>query len=135
MRNLVKDLVLRSSSMEIAMGIALGSGYFLLLRAAVYSVAEPLVLNTAGIYLRSESQFAGSNYTYPVIWDYFLSYLVAFLITLFTVAVIFRLRAAADLAHERECPACLSMVPLVASRCAFCRSDLLPVQTEASATS
>jgi large conductance mechanosensitive channel len=123
-----RDFVTRGSVVELAVAVVVALALVNLLRSLVVDVVTPLVGVAGGLDFGSlDLTLNGSTIRYGA----FLNELVAFVLT--AAAVFFgvvkplsayqRRRAVAP-AATAECERCLSTVPVGATRCPFCTSDL-----------
>lgn len=148
MLNEFKEFIARGNVIDLAVGVIIGGAF----GKIVTSLTEDILLPPVGMALGKidfSSLFLSLNgQTYPsvevartagapvVAWGLFLNNLVNFLIVAFCifllVKAINRLHRKKEGAPEtpapamRECPDCLSSVPVKARRCSHCTSALEP---------
>jgi large conductance mechanosensitive channel len=138
-----KTFILRGNVVDLAVGIVIGAAFGAVVTALVKDLITPLVAAFGG-----QPDFSGLLFTInksKFLYGDFINSVVAFLII---AAVVFFLvvrpvnalmaRRKTDLPAEpttRECPYCLSSIPLAATRCAFCTSAVDPAVAPASKTS
>lgn len=133
-----RDFALRGNVLELAVAVVLGAAFGRIVTSLVDDVLmPPLGLALGGMDFRelfinlsgqsyatlAEAQAAGA----PVIrYGLFLNTIVAFLIVAFAIFLLVRQlnRFFAKPAATRECPYCLSGIPLKATRCAHCTAQL-----------
>lgn len=139
-----REFAMRGNVIDMAVGIIIGAAFGKIVSSLVEDVLMPplgLILGKvdfSNLYIRLTTQ------TYPsfeaakaagapmIRIGLFLNAVINFLIVavalFLLIRVINRLRAKpeepAEAPTTRECPYCLSTVPLVASRCAYCTSEL-----------
>jgi len=137
-----KAFILRGNVVDLAVGIVIGAAFGGLVQALVKDIITPL------IPAHSKSGLSGFTLQIPVtgtqlfIGD-FINTLISFLILalvifFFVVKPVNALMARykpkdAGPATTRECPFCLSTVPIKATRCAYCTSQLPPAEEPAAA--
>ena len=137
-----KTFILRGNVVDLAVGIVIGAAFSGLVQALVKDIITPL------IPAHGKSGLSGFAPTIPVtgtqlfIGD-FINTLISFLILalvifFFVVKPVNALMARykpkdAGPTTTRECPFCLSTVPIKATRCAYCTSQLPPAEEPAAA--
>lgn len=107
------------------------SGFLALLVAFLIAIATWDVMASAVLYIGVPAVGAifgtnlevESNENY-ILYGYGLGSLVALFIVLWIARAILRTR----LETSRECPYCISRIPLAARRCAFCAEALEPIK-------
>lgn len=135
-----KEFALRGNVLDLAVALVIGAAFGKIVTSFVTDVLMPpigLVLGRvdfASLFINLSSQpyatlkdarAAGA----PVIaYGTFLSTIVDFVIIAFVVFLVVRqinrMRAPAPAPATKECPRCASMIPLKATRCPHCTSDL-----------
>jgi large conductance mechanosensitive channel len=136
--NEFKTFILRGNVVDLAVGIIIGASFSSLVQALVKDIITPLIPtpSTSGL-----STFAP---TIPVLGTKllvgdFINTIISFLILALVVFffVVKPVNALTALAKPketsaapttRECPFCLSDVPIKATRCAYCTSQLPPAE-------
>jgi len=127
-----KEFLLRGNLVELAVAVVIGVAFASLIDAVVQDLITPLLAAIGG-----EPDFTALTFTINdsvFRYGHFLNQLLAFLLI---VAVIFflvvkpvnalmaRRKTEAPLDETtRECPECLSSIPVAARRCAFCTAQL-----------
>jgi hypothetical protein len=122
---------LRSGSFwAIAVAVALGYGVFQLASTIIGYVFYPLVyrlidvdLNTIPIHLAESNRFDQSSYLDSILLGPILRVVLSGLLTLIVLAQAYLWSLTAASADSVECPYCLSVIPVEASRCAYCGAD------------
>ncbi len=123
-----RDFALRGNVMDMAVGVIIGSAFA--------SIVTSLTDNFINPILNMVTQ--GARYTLTDIGGFcsnFLSSVVNFIIMAFILFVLVRLvNTAMSLGKKKkqepeapatkECPYCLSQIPIKATRCAYCTSVL-----------
>jgi large conductance mechanosensitive channel len=140
-----KKFALQGNVMDMAIGIIVGAAFGKIVSSLVADVLMPTIgllvgkIDFSSLFLNLSGQdyaslAAAKAAGAPTInYGIFLNNLFDFLIVAFVVFLLVkqinRLKAKpvpAAAPTTRDCPRCLSAVPLKASRCAFCTSDLQP---------
>jgi large conductance mechanosensitive channel len=126
-----RDFILRGSVVDLAVGVVIGAAFNSVVQSFSKGVITPLIGIPGKISLGDVAfSINGSKF---LIGD-FINTLISFLITA-AVVYFFVVRPMNWLASRRktetaveettrECPYCLSKIPIKASRCAFCTADL-----------
>jgi len=143
--NEFKTFILRGNVVDLAVGIMIGAAFSNVVQALVKDIITPLIPAPSASGL---SSFAP---TIPVIGTKFLvgdfinaviSFLILALVIFFFVvkpvnALTARLKPkdTPGAPTTRECPFCLSTIPIQATRCAYCTSQVPPAEVPAPATS
>lgn len=123
-----KEFVTRGNVVDLAVAVVIGAAFGTLVESMVADLLTPVVAAIIGEPDFSELTFTinDSKFTY----GNFINALIAFLsvsaaIYFFVVAPMNHFRRDEE-ETTRECPECLSEVPLAATRCANCTTELKP---------
>ena len=141
-----KEFAMRGNVVDMAVGIIIGAAFGTIVKSLVSDVIMPpiglllgnvdftnlfVVLKagaTAGPYASlADAQAAGAV---TINYGFFINTIISFLIVAFAVFMIIKQmnrmkkEAPAAAPSTKECPFCLSAVPLKATRCPYCTSDL-----------
>jgi len=139
-----KEFAMRGNVLDMAVGIIIGAAFGQIVTSFVQDVLMPPVGRLLG-HVDFSNLFVNLSGThYPTIaaakaagaatlnYGLFLNTIINFLIVAFAVFLLVhqvnRLapKPAPAPAATRDCPYCLSTIPLKATRCAHCTSELLP---------
>ena len=143
-----KEFVLRGNVMDLAVGVILGTAFGTIVKSLVSDIIMPPIgLLLGGVDFSSlflllkagspsppyaslaDAQAAGAV---TISYGVFINTIVSFLIVAFVIFLLVRSlkrmtekgEAAPAEPTTKECPYCLSTVPIKAIRCAYCTSDL-----------
>ena len=142
-----KEFALRGNVVDMAVGIIIGAAFGTIVKSLVDDVVMPPIgLLLGGVDFASffvllkagapgapyaslaDAQAAGAvTINYGVFINSVISFLVVALVTFFLIRMMNRMRREEEAPSEpttKECPFCLSTVPIKASRCAHCTSQL-----------
>jgi large conductance mechanosensitive channel len=142
-----RKFVLRGNVVDLAVGIVIGAAFGAVVTAFVTGVITPLVglagsqnFDKLGVCLKGSCPVdaktgipTGHVLLYGSVLTAILSFLIlAFVIYFFVVKPLNRLmeryKTEPDVATPtKECPECLSSIPVAALRCAFCTVEQLDV--------
>lgn len=138
-----KTFLLRGNVVDLAVGIVIGAAFGTVVKALVTDLITPLIptgSNTGLAELSYTLPFTGSKLLIGDFLNNVLSFLIiAFVVYFFVVLPVNSLMSRYKKPEEpvvvttRDCPSCLSSVPLKATRCAFCTSVLPAVEESATA--
>ncbi|HKB08319.1 MAG TPA: large-conductance mechanosensitive channel protein MscL [Candidatus Polarisedimenticolia bacterium] len=140
-----KKFALQGNVLDMAIGIIIGAAFGKIVSSAVNDILMPPIgllvgnLDFSSLFLNLSSQpyetlalakAAGApTLNYGIFLNNVIDFVIVAMVIFMLVKQINRLKAKpapAAAPTTRECPRCLSSVPLKASRCAFCTSDLQP---------
>jgi large conductance mechanosensitive channel len=130
-----KQFLLRGNVVDLAVGIVIGAAFAAVVQAAITDLLTPLVAAIFGQPDFNALTFTinGSTFRYGHFLNVLLAFItVALVVFFFVVKPINRLMEMANRRESpdpttRKCPQCLSEIPIDASRCAFCTSEVAPV--------
>lgn len=136
-----RDFALRGNVLDLAVAVVLGAAFGRIITSLVDDLLMPplgllfggvdfrelfIDLSRRGYATLAEAQAAGA----PLIrYGQFLNTIVAFLIVAFAIFLLVRqlnrfFAKPATAPATRDCPYCLSSIPLKATRCAHCTAQL-----------
>jgi large conductance mechanosensitive channel len=127
-----KQFVLRGNVVDLAVGIVIGAAFGAVVTALVKDLITPLIAAIFGSHDFSALAFTinGSRFAYGDFLNAVLAFVtiaaaVFFLVVKPVNALMARRRTEPPVDETtRQCPECLSEVPIAARRCAFCTSQL-----------
>jgi large conductance mechanosensitive channel len=140
-----KKFALQGNVLDMAIGIIIGAAFGKIVSSLVSDVLMPPIglivgnLDFSGLFINlsgqpyatlAQAKAAGApTISYGLFLNNVIDFLIVALVVFLMVKQINRLKARpapAMAPTTRDCPRCLSTVPLKATRCAFCTSDLQP---------
>ncbi|HEX2351010.1 MAG TPA: large conductance mechanosensitive channel protein MscL [Ktedonobacterales bacterium] len=132
-----KAFLLRGNVVDLAVAVVIGAAFGAVVAALVADLITPLVAAIFGQPNFGAIAFTVNHSTFKI--GDFINVLVSFIIL---AAVIFflvvkpinflmahRKQQAPGLPTTRECPYCISEIPLAATRCAFCTQEVPSLET------
>jgi large conductance mechanosensitive channel len=143
-----KEFALRGNVVDMAVGIIIGAAFGTIVKSLVDDIIMPpigmllgnvdfanlLILLKAGSPAGPYASLADAKTAGAVTINYgvFINAIISFLIVAFVVFLLIRSMNRMKKEEEappaepttKECPYCLSTVPIKASRCAYCTSEL-----------
>jgi len=137
-----KEFAMRGNVMDMAIGIIIGAAFGKIITSVVNDVIMPpiglllgkvdfskLYINLSGQHydtLKQAQEAGAATINYGVFLNTLIDFVIVALVIFLLVKQINRLKRepAPVPASTKECPYCLSVIPLRASRCGFCTSTL-----------
>jgi large conductance mechanosensitive channel len=129
-----KAFLLRGNLVQTAVGIVIGLAFAAVVTAFVADLITPLIAAIFGKPNFADLTFTINNSTFK--YGDFINAVITFVlvaVVLFFVvvkpvnALVARSRKDPEDPTTRACPECLSEIPVEATRCAFCTSEVAPV--------
>ena len=124
--------MLRGNLIELAVAVVIGTAFTALVTALVKDLITPLIAAIGGkpnfsslSFTLNHSRFAYGDFINAILAFLIIAAVVYFLVVLPIGKVMERV-VRAKVATERECPECLSEIPLAAGRCMYCTSQVTP---------
>jgi large conductance mechanosensitive channel len=127
-----RQFLLRGNLVDLAVAVVVGAAFGAVVTAMVKDLITPLIAAVGGQpdfgkldFTINGSRFAYGNFLNALVSFVIIAAVVFFLVVKPVNALLERLRTEPPVAHEtRDCPACLSQIPLAARRCAFCTEEV-----------
>jgi large conductance mechanosensitive channel len=128
-----RTFLMRGNLIELAVAVVIGTAFTAIVTAIVKDLITPLIAAIGGKPDFGKLQFSVHNSTFG--YGDFINALVSFLIIaavvyFLIVAPIAQITARLTrnkAATERDCPECLSAIPIAATRCKYCTAVVIPV--------
>ena len=127
-----KKFLLRGNLVELAVAFVVGAAFADLVKDFANSFITPLIALLGGKpdYTRLSVTIDGTKFPYGVFMTSAIAFImtaaiVYFLVVLPTSQLIERMDRGKE-ATERECPECLSEIPIKAQRCRYCTAEIVP---------
>ena len=127
-----KKFILRGNVVDLAIGVVIGAAFTGVVNALVKSIITPFIGIFGGVPDFSQLAFTINNSRFAI--GEFINALLSFLIiasVLYWLVVLpvnrlMSMRRTEEAAgpRTRECPECLSKIPIAARRCAFCTAEV-----------
>ena len=131
-----REFILRGNLVDLAVAVVIGTAFTAVVNALVKDVVTPLIAAIGGKPDFGALDFTinGSTFRYGHFLNALLAFLTVAAVVFFLVikpvnALLTRARTEppVDPPSTRECPECLSEIPIRARRCAFCTSEVASV--------
>jgi large conductance mechanosensitive channel len=127
-----RQFITRGNLIDLAVAVVIGTAFTALVTALVADLITPLIAAIGGkrdfsafTFTVNHSTFRYGSFVNAVLSFLIIAAVVYFLIVSPTARVTSRLTRHKE-ATERECPECLSTIPIAASRCKFCTAQVTP---------
>ena len=135
MPQMLKDFrafILRGNLVDLATAVVIGAAFTAVINAVVKDLITPLIAAIGGKHDFSALAFTinGSRFAYGDFVNALITFLIVAAVVFFLVikpvnTLLARFRPEPKVDQEtRECPECLSDIPIGARRCAFCTTEL-----------
>jgi large conductance mechanosensitive channel len=129
-----RAFLLRGNVVDLAVGVVVGAAFGAVVTALVADLITPLIAAIVGKPDFGNLHFTINNSTFK--YGDFINAILSFLfiataVFFFVVVPVNRLMAMRKTEPEaesetRDCPECLSSIPVAARRCAFCTAEVGP---------
>ena len=127
-----KKFLLRGNLVNLAVAVVIGVAFAALVTALVTDLITPLIAAIGGkpnfdnlTFTVNHSEFRYGAFINALISFLIIAAVIYFLVVL-PVTKLLALSSKAEAATEKDCPECLSKIPLAASRCMYCTSVVAP---------
>ena len=129
-----RDFLTRGNLIDLAVAVVIGTAFTAVVTAVVKDFITPLIGAVWGGKKSFENltfTIHGSTFNYGDLINNLLTFLIIAAVVYFLIVApmakwVVRLQRHKE-ATERDCPECLSSIPIAASRCAYCTVEVPPV--------
>ena len=129
-----KEFVLRGNVIDLAVGVIIGGAFGGIVTALVKDIITPLIGLPGKVDLSNlNTTVHGAKFAFGDFLNTVVSFLILAAVVFFVIVkpvnylMSLRKTEMPVTAVTRECPECLSSIPLKATRCAFCTAQVAPV--------
>ena len=127
-----KSFILRGNVVDLAIGVAIGAAFAAVVASFTENLLTPLLAIPGDAASFGELSFTagGSEFRYGAFFDAIIAFVItAAVIYFLVVRPVNRLMRERRTEPEvesptRDCPECLSSIPVAARRCAFCTAEV-----------
>ncbi|HEY2691648.1 MAG TPA: large conductance mechanosensitive channel protein MscL [Streptosporangiaceae bacterium] len=129
-----RKFLFRGNLIDLAVAVVIGIAFNAVIQALIADIITPLIAAIGGQPNFGSLSFTinKSHFLYGSFINALLSFaIIAAVVYFLIVAPAARMTAASERkkeATERDCPECLSSIPIGASRCMYCTAQVPPVQ-------
>jgi large conductance mechanosensitive channel len=135
-----QKFIMRGNVVDLAIAVVIGSAFNSVVQAMVKDIITPLIPGSPkGLSgLNVHVPYSGGTLNFGDLVNVFISFLIiALVVYFFVVKPINAMEDGYNRLHPkkpeapttRDCPYCLSTIPLGATRCAYCTAQLPPADT------
>jgi large conductance mechanosensitive channel len=128
-----RDFITRGNLIELAVAVVIGTAFTVVVTAIVADLITPLIAAIGGQPNFSTLTFTinHSMFKYGALINAVLAFLIIAAVVYFLIVspmarIMARMARAVEVT-TRDCPQCLSTIPLAASRCMYCTSQVAPL--------
>ena len=128
-----KKFLFRGNLIDLAVAVVVGVAFNAVVQALVKDLITPLIAAVGGgtpDFSKLAFSVNGSTFFYGDFLNHLLSFAVIAAVVYYLIVLpasrVMALTAREQVATERECPECLSQIPLAARRCKFCTAEVTP---------
>jgi large conductance mechanosensitive channel len=127
-----REFLARGNLVDLAVAVVIGTAFTAVVAALVADLITPLIAAIFGKPDFNSLTFRinHSTFRYGAFFNALISFLIIaavvyFLIVTPMAALLARMSRTKE-ATERDCPECLSSIPIAARRCKYCTADVAP---------
>jgi large conductance mechanosensitive channel len=129
-----RNFILRGNLVDLAVAVVIGTAFGAVVTALVKDLITPLIAAIGGKHDFSDLSFTlnSSKFLYGEFINAVLAFVIIAAVVFFLVIkpvnhLLDRFQADTPLDERtHKCPECLSEIPVLARRCAFCTADVTP---------
>jgi large conductance mechanosensitive channel len=132
-----RKFLLRGNLVDLAVAVVIGTAFTAVVIALVKDIITPLIAAIGGqpnfanlTFTVNHSKFSYGDFINALISFAVIAAVVYFLVVS-PVGRLLDMLSRRQAASERECPECLSSIPIAARKCMHCTTDLTPPTTTA----
>ena len=128
-----RQFITRGNLIDLAVAVVIGTAFTALVTALVADIFTPLIAAIAGkpdfsrlVFTVHHSRFAYGSFINAALSFLIIAAVLYFLIVAPVAKITARLTRN-KVATERDCPECLSTIPIAARRCRYCTAEVAPL--------
>ena len=133
-----RNFLMRGNLIDLAVAVVVGVAFNNIVQALINDLITPLLGAITGTKGTKSKDFAnyefklhGSTFHWGALVNAVISFLVIAAVVYFLLVApsqkLAALTARNKAATDRQCPECMSMIPVAAKRCMYCTSEVPPV--------
>ena len=127
-----RDFILRGNLVDLAVAVVIGAAFTAVVTSLTSSLITPLIAAIGGkpdfsdlAFTINESRFAYGDFLNALIAFLIVAAVVFFVVIKPVNVLLARFKTEPDVdTPTRDCPECLSAIPVAARRCAFCTAEV-----------
>jgi len=117
-----KKFLLRGNLVDLAVAVVIGLAFAAVVTALVTDLITPLIAAIGG-----KPDFSSLTFTLNALIAFLIIAAVIYFLVVLPMSKVLALSDKAEAATEKDCPECLSKIPLAARRCMYCTTLVAPV--------
>jgi large conductance mechanosensitive channel len=129
-----REFILRGNVVDLAVAVVIGAAFTAVVNALVKDLITPVIAAIFGqpdfgdlAFTINDSRFAYGDFLNAVLTFVLVAAALFFFVVKPVNYLMERRRTGPEVeSTTRDCPECLSAIPIAAHRCAFCTSDVAP---------
>jgi large conductance mechanosensitive channel len=129
-----REFVLRGNVIDLAVAVVIGAAFTAVVNALVKDLITPVIAAVFGqpdfgdlAFTINDSRFAYGDFLNAVLTFVLVAAVLFFFVVRPVNYLMARRRTGPEVeSTTRDCPECLSAIPIAAQRCAFCTSEVAP---------
>ena len=129
-----REFILRGNVVDLAVAVVIGAAFTAVVNALVKDLMTPVIAALFGkpdfsnlAFTINDSRFAYGDFLNAVLTFVLVAAALFFFVVKPVNYLMERRRTGPDVeSTTRDCPECLSAIPIAAARCAFCTSEVAP---------
>jgi large conductance mechanosensitive channel len=129
-----REFILRGNVVDLAVAVVIGAAFTAVVNALVKDLITPIIAAIFGkpnfadlTFTINDSRFAYGDFLNAVLTFVLVAFALFFLVVKPVNYLMARRRTEPNVeSTTRDCPECLSAIPVAAHRCAFCTSEVAP---------
>ena len=129
-----REFILRGNVVDLAVAVVIGAAFTAVVNALVKDLMTPIIAALFGesdfsnlAFTINDSRFAYGDFLNAVLTFVLVAAALFFFVIKPVNYLMERRRTGPDVeSTTRDCPECLSAIPIAAARCAFCTSEVAP---------
>jgi large conductance mechanosensitive channel len=128
-----KAFLMRGNLIDLAVAVVIGVAFNAVIQALIADIITPIIAAIAHKPDFSALTFTinGSKFSYGLFLNALITFAIIAAVLYFVVVApvtrVMTLAARKAEATDRQCPECLSTIPIAAHRCMYCTSEVPPV--------
>jgi large conductance mechanosensitive channel len=127
-----KTFILRGNVVDLAVGVAIGAAFGLVIASFTRNLLTPILAIPGSKPSFADHDFSirEATFRYGAVFDDIIAFVITAAALFFLVirpinTLMARRKTEPDvMSSTRDCPYCLSSIPIAASRCAFCTANV-----------
>lgn len=127
-----RTFLFRGNLIDLAVAVVIGVAFNAIVQALVKYVITPLIAAAGGTpnFTALKANVGSTTIDYGLLLNAVISFIVIAAVVYFLIVApagkVMALSQRKKEATERECPECLSMIPVKATRCMYCTATVPP---------